>query len=108
MVYVVAGNTLSLSCAVNGTSLSVRQVSWKHEREWLHNQTQRSASVVHLVIRRVARQQAGDYQCSVFSYSGQSQNKYIPKDANVNVLVGGKSSLHCMRNFLVTLQYGSG
>ena len=90
MVYVVAGDTLTLDCTVNNTVLSASQVSWKHEGKWLHNQTQRSATKVRLVIKRIKRQQHGLYQCSLSSLSGQSQNAVVAKDANVTVLVGGK------------------
>ena len=90
-VYVVAGKELSLDCTLNGSSLSTSRVSWKHDGKWLHNQTNRSATKVQLILRNVIRQQDGLYQCSVFNLSGQIPSEVVPKDGNVTVFVGGKT-----------------
>ena len=88
-VYVVSGKDLSLNCIVNGSSLSVDRVSWKHDGKWLHNETHRSTSEVRLILRKISRQQDGLYQCGVFKPSGQSLLEAIPKEENVTVFIGG-------------------
>ena len=93
VVYVVAetSSPFRLDCIINGSSLSASRVSWKHDRKWLHNQTQRLGTKVQLVLSKVKRQEDGIYQCSVFNVSGLSPGEVIPKDVNVTVLVGGIS-----------------
>lgn len=89
-VYVVSGKDLSLNCIVNGSSLSVDRVSWKHDGKWLHKETHRwSTSEVRLILRKISRQQDGLYQCGVFKPSGQSLLEAIPKEGNVTVFIGG-------------------
>ncbi|XP_073239312.1 receptor-type tyrosine-protein phosphatase F-like [Porites lutea] len=98
-IYVVPGKDLSLDCIVNGSSLSVDRVSWKHDGKWLHNETQRSTSRVRLILRKISRQQDGLYQCGVFKPSGQSSLEAIPKEGNVTVFIGGYiTKLMCTSN----------
>ncbi|CAH3105062.1 unnamed protein product [Pocillopora meandrina] len=112
--YLIEGKTLKLSCKIHGTPLFASRVSWKHSRDWLHNQTKREVGAVRLTLERVSRHQEGIYQCGVYNFSGLSSTEAIPADANVTLFVGGpihrpvcESSDHAFPDFKDLLHWNA-
>ncbi|PFX30228.1 uncharacterized protein LOC111323830 isoform X2 [Stylophora pistillata] len=103
--YLKEGKTLKLSCKIHGRPLFVSRVSWKHNGDWLHNQTKQEVGAVKLILTKVTRHQEGIYQCGVYNSSGLSPSEAIPADANVTLFVGGAIKAVCESSDLASPNY---
>ncbi|KAJ7377384.1 hypothetical protein OS493_029744 [Desmophyllum pertusum] len=100
VVYVVVGKSVSLNCIINGTSFLASRVSWKHEGQWLHNQTRPQGTKVPSVNQCVYQMEKQPPEISLLWHVIQSVDDYQSLPFTYNVLFCHKSSIRnkfCLR-----------